>query len=329
MISRRYRYGSSFIDRESGVRFEGHHPFERPDLWKRYLQEAEGRYRELRIRGHPAPARTRGGARRLAVLPRFRPRWGGGRRRPLPWASQCESSGLPDRGDERLARDRGDRPRHRRPGAPRCTRDQGCLVQGEAATGHRLVEAISRSVTHAMNWLGAEFAIAAVSDTLLPFGLGHRGPEVGTSSVPFPDERYRHHRARVAPVTQPRAEHARSTSRLCESKPSSSPAVRTRLGWPRRPRSTRTQRLAAARPRRAGRGPKRRCSGCCGKTPRCRSSTAWPSSASSSPRSSPHRHAPSWTRDSAGSTTPGAGRGPAARPACLRMPSGSTATATS
>ena len=47
MISRRYRYGASFIDRASGVRFEGHHPHERPDLWKLYLHEAEGRYKNF------------------------------------------------------------------------------------------------------------------------------------------------------------------------------------------------------------------------------------------------------------------------------------------
>ena len=46
-IGRRYRYGSSFVDLDSGVRFEGHHPIERPDLWKLYLHEAEGRYRNF------------------------------------------------------------------------------------------------------------------------------------------------------------------------------------------------------------------------------------------------------------------------------------------
>src|ERR1700677_2333562 len=51
MISRRYRYGASFIDRASGVRFEGHHPHERPDLWKLYLHEAEGRYRKFGFEG--------------------------------------------------------------------------------------------------------------------------------------------------------------------------------------------------------------------------------------------------------------------------------------
>jgi len=43
-IGRRYWYGSSFVDEESGVRFEGHHPLERPDLWKMYLNEAEGSF---------------------------------------------------------------------------------------------------------------------------------------------------------------------------------------------------------------------------------------------------------------------------------------------
>src|ERR1019366_5077452 len=46
-INRRYRYGSSFVDMESGVRFEWHHPAERPDLWKMYLDGAEGKYRSF------------------------------------------------------------------------------------------------------------------------------------------------------------------------------------------------------------------------------------------------------------------------------------------
>ena len=50
-IGRRYRYGSSFLDQDSGVRFEGHHPLERPDLWKIYLNEAEGKYRSHGFEG--------------------------------------------------------------------------------------------------------------------------------------------------------------------------------------------------------------------------------------------------------------------------------------
>src|SRR5271167_3226235 len=51
MISRRYRYGASFIDQASGVRWGGHHPHERPDLWRLYLHEAEGRYRNFGFEG--------------------------------------------------------------------------------------------------------------------------------------------------------------------------------------------------------------------------------------------------------------------------------------
>ena len=69
---------------------------------------------------------------------------------------------------------------------------KGAWSKGEAATGHRLIETISRSVTHAMNWLGAEYAIAAVSDTLLAASASATGPACSAPpSVPFPDERYR------------------------------------------------------------------------------------------------------------------------------------------
>jgi molybdopterin/thiamine biosynthesis adenylyltransferase len=68
---------------------------------------------------------------------------------------------------------------------------KGAWSKGTAVTGVRLVAAISRSVTHAMNWLGAEFAIAAVSDTLVAVGSPAGGRMVGTAWVPFPDDRYR------------------------------------------------------------------------------------------------------------------------------------------
>ena len=68
---------------------------------------------------------------------------------------------------------------------------KGAFSKGENVTGHRLVATISRSVTHAMQWLGSEFAVAAVSDTLLTTGHETGARQIGTTSVPFPDERYR------------------------------------------------------------------------------------------------------------------------------------------
>ncbi|MGH9110206.1 MAG: Rv1355c family protein [Acidimicrobiales bacterium] len=40
----RYRYGASFVDRTSGLRFEGHHPAARPDRWRQYLDGAVHEY---------------------------------------------------------------------------------------------------------------------------------------------------------------------------------------------------------------------------------------------------------------------------------------------
>src|SRR5580658_8972064 len=41
-----FRLGAAFEDRTTGLRFEVHHPQERPDLWEQYIQGAEARYRK-------------------------------------------------------------------------------------------------------------------------------------------------------------------------------------------------------------------------------------------------------------------------------------------
>ncbi|MGA7835349.1 MAG: Rv1355c family protein, partial [Acidimicrobiales bacterium] len=68
---------------------------------------------------------------------------------------------------------------------------KGAWSKGEAVVGQRLAVAMSRCFIHAMTWLGAEFSIAAVSDRLLPVGELTGAIRVGTTPVPFPDERYR------------------------------------------------------------------------------------------------------------------------------------------
>ena len=97
---------------------------------------------------------------------------------------------------------------------------KGAWSKGATVVGARLLAAISRSVTHAMTWLGAEFAIAAVSDALMPVGDVTGGVQVGTYWVPFPDERYRTvavswHRARSYELR------VRPTNRRCVVSPSS------------------------------------------------------------------------------------------------------------
>jgi len=190
-VSRRYRYGSSFVDLDSGVRFEGHHPLERPDLWNMYLNEAEGKYRSHGFEGTLRRQELQDGHNVPLFFLGFNaegePVAGVRFHGPLEASHQAalmeEMSSSPEIGDIRALIER-----ELRLGALEV---KGAWSKGAAVNGVRLIAAITRSVTHAMNWLGAEFAIAAVSDTLLDVGSVAGGRMVGTCSVPFPDERYR------------------------------------------------------------------------------------------------------------------------------------------
>lgn len=191
VVGRRYRYGASFADRISGVRFEGHHPVLRPDLWKLYLNEAEGIYRD---HGFEETLRRRdleeGNGVSLFIL-------GFDADGEVVAGVRCHGP-LENVQDaaiiEELAASRELHlieqtiEEHLRYGVIEI---KGAFSKGESVTGHRLVATISRSVTHAMQWLGAELAIAAVSDSLLSTGDETGARQIGTVTVPFPDERYR------------------------------------------------------------------------------------------------------------------------------------------
>ncbi|MHB8333471.1 MAG: Rv1355c family protein [Acidimicrobiales bacterium] len=191
VVSRRYRYGASYVDPLTGVRFEGHHPLERPDLWKLYLDEGEGQYRHRGFEGTLRRKELEQGRDVSLFILGFNPdgeavcgvRFHGPLESTYKVALMEEMADSPEIGDlEQLISD------HIRGGVLEV---KGAWSKGEAATGHRQVAAISRSVTHAMNWLGAEFAIAAVSDSLVPIGSQAGGRQFGEQWVPFPDERYR------------------------------------------------------------------------------------------------------------------------------------------
>jgi molybdopterin/thiamine biosynthesis adenylyltransferase len=208
MISRRYRYGASFIDRASGVRFEGHHPHERPDLWHLYLHEAEGRYRNFGFEGklHLQDLEEGNGVSLFFLgfdvhgLPVAGVRCHG------PLEASHHAFLLEEMGSspeiEMLARTIDEE-------VPLGVVEiKGAWSKGEAATGHRLIEAIARTATHSMNWLGAEHAVAAISDTLLYAGTASGGRMLGSTPVPFPDERYRTialswHRSRSLELSTP------------------------------------------------------------------------------------------------------------------------------
>src|SRR5664280_2092969 len=190
-IGRRYRYGASFVDQESGVRFEGHHPLERPDLWKVYLNEAEGIFRS---RGFESTLRRveleEGNGVSLFILAfdtdgnavagvRFHGPLEGSHQAAIieEMASSPEIGMIRDLIEQEI-----------RLGAVEI---KGLWSKGATVVGTQLRTAMSRSITHGMNWLGAEFAFAAVSDMLLPIGGPTGAGQIGTQWVPFPDERYR------------------------------------------------------------------------------------------------------------------------------------------
>ena len=188
---RRYRYGSSFVDQDSGVRFEGHHPLDRPDLWKIYLNEAEGKYRSHGFEGTLRRQDLEDGQGVplffIGFSPEGEPVVGVRFHGPLEGSHDAflmeEMAASPEIDDIRAMIDN-----EVRLGAIEV---KGAWSKGVTSTGVRLITAINRSVTHAMNWLGAEFAIAAISDTLVEVARPAGGRVVGSASVPYPDERYR------------------------------------------------------------------------------------------------------------------------------------------
>jgi hypothetical protein len=208
MISRRYRYGASFIDRASGVRFEGHHPHERPDLWKLYLHEAEGRYRNFGFEGklHLQDLDEGNGVPLFFLGFDVHGKPVAGVRCHGPLDSRDQAFLLEEMGSspeiDMLARTLDEE-------IPLGVVEiKGAWSKGEAATGHRLIEAIARTATHSMNWLGAEHAVAAISDTLLSAGTASGARMLGSAAVPFPDARYRTialswHRSRTLELATP------------------------------------------------------------------------------------------------------------------------------
>jgi hypothetical protein len=189
--SQRYRYGGSFVDAASGVRFEGHHPFERPDLWTVYLDEAEGRYRNF---GFEDALRRReledGSLVGLFYLGFDREgRAVAGVRCHGPLTS-IQDAALMDE----LASS---------PDLPEIARTiegqlslgiieiKGAWSKGASVLGHNLLAPIARATVHSMNWLGAEFAVAAISETLLPVCSSAGARQIGSFAVPYPDDRYK------------------------------------------------------------------------------------------------------------------------------------------
>jgi molybdopterin/thiamine biosynthesis adenylyltransferase/nitroreductase len=191
VVGRRYRYGASFVDVASGVRFEGHHPIERPDLWKTYLDGAEGVYRSYGFEETLHRREFEDGTGVSLFFLGFSPDGDAvaGIRFHGPLGAGHEAAAL----EEMAASPEIDEiaatiDREIRSGVIEA---KGAWSKGEAVVGQRLTVAMTRCIHHAMTWLGSEFVISTVADRLMPLGVTIGAIQVGTTPVPFPDERYR------------------------------------------------------------------------------------------------------------------------------------------
>ena len=188
VVGRRYRYGASFIDQASGIRFEGHHPLERPDLWQIYLDGAEVVYRsygfERAFRRWDFESGEGVHLFFLGYAPDGEVVAGVRFHGPLEGSHQAhvieEMAASPDIDEIANLIDH-----EARLGV---LESKGAWSKGASVTGQRLAVAMSRCFIHAMNWLGAEFAFAAVSDRLKPIGDLTGSKQFGQALPGWPEE---------------------------------------------------------------------------------------------------------------------------------------------
>jgi molybdopterin/thiamine biosynthesis adenylyltransferase len=206
------RFGAGFHDPTTGLRFEVHHPQERPDLWSRYLDGAEVRYRKHGL----DPILNRTALESGTGVSLF---WVGfdelgrivaGMRFHGPLDSVASSSAL-----EEMATS---------PEIGKLTRyverfiPYG-VVEMKGGWGirkgvglHGLINTFGRCLAQTFAILGAEIAVISASDRMKGSAIQSGGRMLGTESAAFPSERFRtilvaFRRSRVAMLAQ--SEHAR------------------------------------------------------------------------------------------------------------------------
>jgi molybdopterin/thiamine biosynthesis adenylyltransferase len=185
-----YRYGAGFVDAASGVRFEGHHPLARPDLWSQYLEGLEETYgaRNLMVSRNLEELRAGVGVSLffLGVDSEGRAVSGLRLQGPLDTIHDAvmveEMAESPEIGviKERL----GDLV------ASGACEVKGAWSRGGSELGYVSTDLLVHLIIHAAYWLGAESSIATVDERLLAAGYRESYEPISFVPVPYPDERY-------------------------------------------------------------------------------------------------------------------------------------------
>ncbi len=186
-----FRYGASFFDRASGLRFEAHHPLSRPDRWRAYLKGAAREYARYGI-GSLVDDRAleRGeGVSLFFVGVDAADRVVAGLRchGPLDDAAAAkalaEMASSPEWEEHRATVEQV---------APYGVIEMKGAWREMSGDGSPLVgAAMVRCCAHAIEWLGAEVLLAAVADRMEPIMSSVGSVMIGKESAPYPSEQYR------------------------------------------------------------------------------------------------------------------------------------------
>ena len=186
-----FRYGTSFFDRETALRFEAHHPASRPDRWRAYFEGLTREYGRRGVAGivdHHALERGEGVSLFfVGVGDDDRVVAGVRCHGPLEDAEAVaalgEMAGSPELEDHRAEIE--------------AALPYGVIeIKGawREANGHgraSLFDAHVRCAALALEWLNAEVMIATVADRLQPQMESLGSIMMGTQPAPFPNEHYR------------------------------------------------------------------------------------------------------------------------------------------
>lgn len=185
------RYGTGFVDRTTGLRFEGHHPLERPDLWEQYLDGAEASYERYGLTEvFDRPALEGGDSVSLffvgidadgVVRAGFRchgPLDAASASRALAEMSSAPESESMRRMVEALV-----------PYGVIEMKGAWGAIEGKGA--YLVTKTLARCTIYALAWLRCELALGAVADYLHDPLTESGARQVGASAANYPTEDYR------------------------------------------------------------------------------------------------------------------------------------------
>lgn len=186
-----YRYGASFIDRTTGLRFEAQHPSARPDLWSAYLEGAAREYERYGLENLvDRRALERGdGVSLFFVGVDGTGRVVAGLRCHGPLEGAEASQALAEMASSPEAADHREMVGAATPYG--VIEIKGAWREWSGDGNHLVSATLSRCCAHALEWLGSEVALAAVADRMEGLLALSGGRMQGEHAAAYPSERYR------------------------------------------------------------------------------------------------------------------------------------------